>query len=117
MNYTDAPGTEWRSSQREIYMECYRSLEHGDFGKGRRRAAITTQCKERMLAIAVLSLPAVFQDPFVDAAEHRVAVGEYVVRLLPRLPERGRAAVKHVQPAGEALVQDDLTRNVHAPVL
>ena len=53
----------------------------------------------------------------VDGAEHRMAVGIDIVALLPRLPQRGRPAVEHVQPSGKTLVQHDLLRHVAPSVL
>ena len=64
-----------------------------------------------------LPIPAVLQYPLINRPEHRVAIGVHVVRLLPSLPQRRRAALDHVKPAREALVKHYLASKVDSSVL
>ena len=50
------------------------------------------------------------EEPFADRAEHRMVVRIGVVAEFPVFPERRRAAVEHVAPAGEGRPVDEGTR-------
>ena len=58
-----------------------------------------------------------FENPLVYGAEHGMAIGIDVVRLLPSLPQSRCATLYHVEPAGETLVQNYLSCEVSASIL